>query len=65
MHPGHAAIGQPVGQRVVGMDLQEGLRMLGREAGHLSGAGHGVPVAEVSADGEHQREALTGWLGQA
>ena len=47
------------------MDLQEGLRMLGREAGHLSGAGHGVPVAEVSADREHQREALTGWLGQA
>ena len=65
VHPGHAAIGQPVGQRVVGMDLQEGLRMLGREAGHLSGAGHGVPVAEVSADREHQREALTGWLGQA
>ena len=47
------------------MDLEQGFRMLGREAGHLSGAGHGVPVAEVSADREHQRKSLAGWLGQA
>ncbi len=62
--PGHPAIGQPVGHRVVGMDLQKGLRMLGRESGHPTGAGHGVPVAQVSADREHERKALTGWLRQ-
>ena len=35
------------------------------ESLHHAGAGHGVPLAEITAHGEHQRVDITGWLSQA
>ena len=63
-HQSPAAVLQAVAAGIARMHFQQRFRMLLAHAFHMDGAGHGVPVAEVAAHGEHQRIGGIGRFAQ-
>ena len=49
---------------IAGMHLQNRLWMLLKQPWHLGRAGHGVPMAQVTANAEHQGIRVTGGFRQ-
>ena len=62
---GDPALGEPQTGRVVGMDLHEGHRPVGREALALPRPGHGVPVVAHPAGVQHEGILTPRRLGEA
>lgn len=60
---GQSVVFDAVDLGILGMHFQAWLRMHVVESLHHACAGHGVPLAEVTAHGEYQWVNITGWFG--